>query len=124
VLLDSLVIILMAAVAAGLGYLLAGVAGAVVGYVLGGFGGPIVYSGYLHSHHGRGQTLGKRATGIAVRGIDGVFLGVGPAMGRYAIQIVFGIFYLPSLLDYLWPLWDDRNQSLHDKVVNSVVVRT
>jgi uncharacterized RDD family membrane protein YckC len=99
--LDSLVIIAMAALAAALGYLLAGVAGAVVGYVLGGFGGPIVYTGYLHSHHGQGQTLGKRAAGIAVRGIDGGFLGVGPAMGRYAIQIVFGIFYLPALLDYL-----------------------
>jgi hypothetical protein len=28
-----------------------------------------------------------------------------------------------ALLDYLWPLWDGRNQTLHDKVANSIVVR-
>ncbi len=28
-----------------------------------------------------------------------------------------------QLVDYLWPLWDDRNQALHDKIVNTVVVR-
>jgi uncharacterized RDD family membrane protein YckC len=43
--------------------------------------------------------------------------------GRYLITVVFGIFYIPALLDYLWPLWDKRNQALHDKVVNSIVVR-
>jgi uncharacterized RDD family membrane protein YckC len=26
-------------------------------------------------------------------------------------------------LDYLWPLWDTKNQALHDKVVGSIVVR-
>jgi uncharacterized RDD family membrane protein YckC len=25
--------------------------------------------------------------------------------------------------DNLWPLWDGRNQALHDKVVDSIVVR-
>jgi uncharacterized RDD family membrane protein YckC len=50
-------------------------------------------------------------------------IGYGSAAGRYLITVAFGIFYLPLLLDYLWPLWDDRNQTLHDKVVSSVVVR-
>jgi uncharacterized RDD family membrane protein YckC len=27
------------------------------------------------------------------------------------------------LLDLLWPLWDERNQTLHDKIVKSYVVR-
>ncbi len=45
------------------------------------------------------------------------------AFGRYAISIVFGIFVIPALLDYLWPLWDEKKQSLHDKVVGSVVVK-
>jgi hypothetical protein len=29
---------------------------------------------------------------------------------------------LPLLLDYLSPLWDQRRQAWHDKVVRSVVV--
>ena len=39
------------------------------------------------------------------------------------ITFLFGIFTLPLILDYLWPLWDDRNQTLHDKAVSTVVVR-
>ncbi|MDQ3156744.1 MAG: hypothetical protein M3Q98_08470 [Actinomycetota bacterium] len=27
-----------------------------------------------------------------------------------------------QLLDVLWPLWDDRKQCRHDKVVGSVVI--
>lgn len=30
-------------------------------------------------------------------------IGYGAAFGRYLITVVFGIFYLPLLLDYLWP---------------------
>ena len=26
------------------------------------------------------------------------------------------------LLDYLWPLWDDKNQALHDKLARTNVV--
>ena len=45
------------------------------------------------------------------------------AFGRSLITFLFGIFTLPLILDYLWPLWDDRNQTLHDKVPSTVVVR-
>ena len=83
---------------------------------------PFVYFPYLHSRE-HGQTWGKRATGLRVRTSDGSRLTGGRSFARYAIQVVFGIFYVPLLLDYLWPLWDARNQSLHDKVVDSVVVR-
>ena len=83
---------------------------------------PFVYFPYLHSRE-HGQTWGKRATGVRVRTSDGSRLTGGRSFARYAIQVVFGIFYVPLLLDYLWPLWDARNQSLHDKVVDSVVVR-
>jgi uncharacterized RDD family membrane protein YckC len=71
-----------------------------------------------------GQTVGKKALGIRVRNADeDRAIGYGASAGRYLITFVFGIFYIPALLDYLWPLWDKRNQSLHDKVANSVVVR-
>jgi uncharacterized RDD family membrane protein YckC len=31
--------------------------------------------------------------------------------------------YLLTLLNYLWP-WDPRNQALHDKICDTVVVKT
>jgi uncharacterized RDD family membrane protein YckC len=30
---------------------------------------------------------------------------------------------IPTILDYLWPLWDDQNRCLHDMVVKTHVVR-
>ena len=28
----------------------------------------------------------------------------------------------PALVDYLWPLWDKKNQTLHDKLAKTVVI--
>jgi uncharacterized RDD family membrane protein YckC len=84
---------------------------------------PFAYFTVLHGN-ARGQTYGKRAAGIRV--VDersGRSIGYGRAFGRYGIIVVFGIVLLPLLLDYLWPLWDSKNQAWHDKVVNSVVVK-
>jgi uncharacterized RDD family membrane protein YckC len=81
---------------------------------------------YFTVFHGRpsGQTPGKRALGIRVVSDEtGGSIGYGRAFGRYAITFVLGIFVLPLVLDYLWPLWDTKNQALHDKVVGSVVAR-
>ena len=33
------------------------------------------------------------------------------------------ILFLPVLIDLLWPLWDKKNQTLHDKFAKTVVVR-
>ena len=72
-----------------------------------------------------GQTLGKMALGIVVRrGEDGAPFGLLRALGRVASVFVLGIVTIPLLLSYLWPLWDDRNQTLHDKMANTIVVRT
>jgi uncharacterized RDD family membrane protein YckC len=30
---------------------------------------------------------------------------------------------LPLLISYLWPLWDSRNQTLHDKMASTIVVK-
>ena len=85
---------------------------------------PFIYFAILNGNE-RGQTIGKRATGIRVRKRDGVTpLGTGRALGRFAIVAVIGAFLGPLILvDYLWPLWDDANQTLHDKAVDSIVVR-
>jgi uncharacterized RDD family membrane protein YckC len=80
--------------------------------------------------HRSGQTPGKRAVGIQVRdAVTGESIGYPRALGRYLAQ-VFAALILPILpilpiltaIDLLWPLWDDRHQTLHDKAVNAVVV--
>ncbi|HKF13846.1 MAG TPA: RDD family protein [Gaiellaceae bacterium] len=95
---------------------------ALIGYV-GTLVLPFVYFTFFHGD-ARGQTPGKRVLGIRVVGDEtGRSIGYGRAFGRYAITFVFGFFVLPIILDYLWPLWDSKNQALHGKVVGSVVVR-
>ena len=76
-----------------------------------------------------GQTWGKQWLGIRVIREDGHHVTAGTAFIRDVLMqdLVFGllgsfIFNLPTLLDGLWPLWDDRNQALHDKVANTFVV--
>jgi uncharacterized RDD family membrane protein YckC len=84
---------------------------------------PFVYFTVMHGRE-RGQTLGKRWLGIRVADDStGKSIGYGRAFGRYAISFVFGLFFIPLILDYLWPLWDRKHQALHDKVVGSVVVK-
>jgi uncharacterized RDD family membrane protein YckC len=90
---------------------------------------PFIYFPIMNGNE-RGQTLGKRIANIRVRRSDGTALGVGRGLGRYSITFLFGLLtllligFVLVLLDYLWPLWDSRNQALHDKVVDSIVVKT
>jgi uncharacterized RDD family membrane protein YckC len=57
--------------------------------------------------------------GIAVRDdLDGGQVRVGRAALRSVILIVlFGFF-----IDSVWPLWDPKRQSFHDKAARTVVV--
>ncbi|SDP20712.1 Uncharacterized membrane protein YckC, RDD family [Pedococcus dokdonensis] len=80
-----------------------------------------------------GATPGKAAMGISVRLRDrpGV-LSVGDAARRTSLQaglsllsnipLVGNLFGLVSLLDLLWPAWDERKQALHDKLARTNVV--
>lgn len=71
-----------------------------------------------------GQTLGKMALGERViRAEDAGPVGYARAAGRVASAWLLGIFALPLLLAYLWPLWDKRNQTLYDKMASTIVVR-
>lgn len=82
---------------------------------------PFVYFTVMQGR-ASGQSLGKKWLGIRVADDStGGSIGYGRAFGRYAITFVFSLFVLPIVLDYLWPLWDRKNQALHDKVVSSVV---
>ncbi len=76
-----------------------------------------------------GQTVGKKVTDIRVVREDGAPVTAGFAFQRQILvmQLLFGwlaaiLLYIPTLLNYLWPLWDKGNQALHDKIVKSRVV--
>jgi len=93
----------------------------------------------------RGRTVGMMAVGNrAVDAVTGGVLGYSRAARRILISFAIGVTALiateattkpgPRLLlvfllgcvglaDDLWPLWDRRRQTLHDKVAGSVVLR-
>ena len=76
-----------------------------------------------------GQTLGKQIAGIRVVQESGEPFTYGSALLREFVikNLLFGTvggFFLgiPTLLNYLWPLWDDENRALHDMLASSRVV--
>src|SRR5829696_4767353 len=71
-----------------------------------------------------GQTIGKRVVGIRVRAERGGPAGYGKALARNLVARVIGLLPFVGLIDVLWPLWDDRNQCLHDKAASTIVIRT
>lgn len=69
-----------------------------------------------------GQTPGRKILGIKVVNTN---TGEPPSFGMALLRYVFASFASGSLcyLGYLWMLWDDKNQTWHDKVCSTVVVR-
>jgi len=68
-----------------------------------------------------GWTWGKRKVGIRlINEVDGTPVGAGMAFVRYLLH---GLINQACYIDYLWPLWDERKQTLTDKVLNSVVIK-
>jgi uncharacterized RDD family membrane protein YckC len=84
----------------------------------------ILYGMFLCGSN-RGQTLGMMI--VKVRVVDantGGPIGIGRALGRGAFEyLMAAIIFIPWVVDMLFPLWDQRRQTLHDKVTSSVVVR-
>ncbi len=79
----------------------------------------------------RGQTVGMMAVGV--RAVDDRTrgpLGYGRALVRALVEgvlrllnLLFFLLGLVWVLDMLFPLWDKKRQTLHDKVAGSVVLR-
>lgn len=89
--------------------------------------GAVYYCAIMVSTNGR--TIGKMAAGIRVVREDGEAVDVWFAFKRQTlvITLLFNtlgllLLWIPGLLNYLWPLWDEKNQALHDKIVHSRVV--
>ena len=85
-----------------------------------------LYSTFMNGGE-RGQTVGKRVVNIQVRDeATGGPIGYGKAFLRWLVGALLSVFTcgIGGILDILWPLWDNKRQTLHDKVVNSLVVET
>jgi uncharacterized RDD family membrane protein YckC len=69
-----------------------------------------------------GQTLGAKALGIRVVDANSLEpgIGIGRGVGRYFGSLVSGVV---CYLGYLWMLWDDQNQTWHDKMAGTKVVK-
>jgi len=77
-----------------------------------------------------GSTIGMRALNIRIVTADTFErLSLGRSLARYAAQlgisvVSYLVMGLPGLLDDLWPLWDARRQTLHDKIASTVALDT
>ena len=76
-----------------------------------------------------GQTVGMKV--VKVHCID-VRTGGPPTMtqaaGRTVAWLIFTLFsfflaWIPLSVDLLWPAWDKKSQTLHDKMARTVVIR-
>jgi uncharacterized RDD family membrane protein YckC len=85
----------------------------------------IVYGGLLCGLP-RGQTFGMMATGTrVVTANSGDAIGFPRAFGRAAFEYLMVVaLIIPWVVDMLFPLWDPRKQTLHDKITDTVVIRT
>jgi uncharacterized RDD family membrane protein YckC len=69
----------------------------------------------------RGQNPGKAIVGVRVIGADGRAVRTGGMFVRGLASLLASL--IPLYLDNLWMLWDRDAQCLHDKLVNTVVVK-
>ncbi|MGD0982221.1 MAG: RDD family protein [Acidimicrobiales bacterium] len=72
-----------------------------------------------------GRTLGMAFMRLdAVDAVEGR-TPVGPARAAVRSVTAGALTVIPfaAFLDLLWPLWDERNQTLHDKAAGTVVLR-
>ncbi len=72
----------------------------------------------------RGSSIGQGLMSLKVVDINGNLLTTQTALIRLLARV--GLSFVPMvgpLLDLLWPLWDDKHQTLHDKAVGSYVLK-
>ncbi len=72
-----------------------------------------------------GRTVGNMALRTqTIDGRTGVPIRYDRAVPRTIVEIVLNLTIIGGILDILWPLWDNQNQTLHDKAAGTVVLRT
>jgi len=95
----------------------AGPAGAAIGALL-TTGASVAY--YVVLTAGGNRTIGRMVLGIAVVREGGGDL----TYGQSALRLLTSaVSWLVWILGILWPLWDDKNQTFHDKIALTVVIK-
>lgn len=77
-----------------------------------------LYSALMESGPGM-ATLGKKALGLKVTTLEGERISFGQATGRHFGKIISTIILC---IGFLMMLWDDRRQTLHDKMAGTLVM--
>jgi uncharacterized RDD family membrane protein YckC len=104
----------------------AGEAGVIGGIVVGAIAG-LVYAPVMIART-NGQTVGHKAVDTRIVRRSGAPLSGGGAAVREVavkwllIDVIGGFLVIPTLVNYLWPLWDENNEALHDKICSTRVV--
>lgn len=76
---------------------------------------------YALMESGRSQaTIGKQALRLRVTDTTGGRISFGQATGRYFGKFISTIILL---IGYLMMIWDNRKQTLHDKMAGTLVIR-
>jgi uncharacterized RDD family membrane protein YckC len=131
---DFLVRLAIIAVPAAVGALLflvsadAGIVGLIASGGFGALVASLVYAPLMIART-NGQTVGHRAVGTRIVMADGSRVTGGRAFVREVLVknlVMEGIgsltLYALTIANYLFPLWDDGNEALHDKICKTRVV--
>jgi uncharacterized RDD family membrane protein YckC len=122
------IIIVIVAAGSDVGAAVVGIVG-FLAYVL----AALFYAPVLMARGGdnNGQTWGKQVLSIRVARDSGQPFDLGSGFLREFVvkNLLFAtvgafFFAIPTLLNLLWPLWDDQNRALHDMIVSTHVVKT
>jgi len=70
----------------------------------------------------RGYSIGQGIVRIKVVDASGNLLSQGTAFLRLVVRVGLSLVPFLPAIDLLWPLWDERGQTLHDKAVSCYVV--
>lgn len=81
---------------------------------------------YLRST--RGATIGQGVAGLKTVTATGELPSMGSTLLRFVVK--FGLAAIPclsvilTLVDYLFPIWDEKKQTIHDKAAGTFVIKT
>jgi uncharacterized RDD family membrane protein YckC len=70
----------------------------------------------------RGASIGQGQQKLRVVKLNGTIVPVPTLVLRLLVQTVFIFVPFLPILDLLWPLWDEKRQTLHDKAVDTYVI--
>lgn len=65
-------------------------------------------------------TIGKKALGLKVVNMEGERISFAQATGRHFGKIISAVIIF---IGYLMMIWDEKKQTLHDKMANTLVVK-